>query len=295
MNRTILLPIVFAAMSAPCAPAFEVEAPASLEGASIKFFGMHLRPPELSVVKYRPQGEKAEIILSYFKTLMPRIHTSATLSGASNKESVDEENARPAVITFSGRKGNTYYGTVEGAWSTFYDYRGQEEESSEEFKKFSKQEIEIVFPERPLIGKVEAPESIEGAFVVITTDRRQLKFHLKLGNSLYRYAPNETRAIVEMEPPGDPGDPQLCFVMSREENLEDSMRADGDLPLIVFNQVTGTTYQGYFEGYLYGYKIKPETKESLESEMVLISREKLVSITITLPSKTITDFSSSYP
>lgn len=282
-------------MAAPCASAFEVEAPASLDGASIKFFGKNLRPPELSVVKYRPQGGKAEIILSYFKVLMPRIYLSATLSGATSKDGVDEEHAGPAVITFSGRKGNTYYGTVEGEWSTFYDYRGQEEESSDECKEFTRQEIEIVFPERPPVGKVEAPESIENAFVEVTTDRRQLKFHLKLGNSLYRYAPDGTRAIVEMEPPGDPGDPELCFAMSREENLEDSMRADSDLPLIVFNQVTGTTYQGYFEGYLYGYKIKPGTEDSMEPEMVLISREKLVSISITLPSKTITDFSSSFP
>lgn len=140
------LTIVSAAVAAPWALAADVNAPESIEGASIKFFGMYLRPPELSVVKYRPQGGKAEIILSYFKTLMPRVHTSATLSGASSKDGVDEENTKPAVITFSGKKDNTYYGTVEGSWSKFMTTGGRRRRAPRSSKSSPNKKLRSSFP-----------------------------------------------------------------------------------------------------------------------------------------------------
>lgn len=85
-----------------------------------------------------------------------------------------------------------------------------------------------------------------------------------------------------MDLPGDTGDSGLSLCLSREEEFENAMTADGDLPQIVFTQKTGKTYRGSFEGYLYGYNIKPETKDCIDPEMVIVSREKLVSITITL-------------
>lgn len=210
---------------------------------------------------------------------MPRIHAAAALTGAATKDGVHGEHVQPAVITVNGKQGNTYYGTVDGSWYTHLNYRNIEEESPETFEILNKQEIEIIFPERPLIGKVEAPESIEGAFIEIQTDRRILTFRLgESETALYRYRAFGTTATVEMGLPYEPE--ETCLALSREEDFENVSTADGDLPLIVFTGESGGSYTGDLHGYLYGFKKYQKNQFDFRREFKF--REKLKTIKITL-------------
>lgn len=103
------------------------------------------------------------------------------------------------------------------------------------------------------------------------------------GKGFLKY-PDEKTAVLELEPPKDPENPNVSFWMSGEDNLKEVMTADNPAPYIAFTKkLSDKIYEGAFFGYLYGYTEAPSSSGGLFQDYVIKFKEQLLSITITLP------------
>lgn len=272
------------AVCAPATFAASIQAPASIAGATIKLDEGSFSPSDISIIKYIPQDGKAQLIMHYEKQIMPRIHVAGALSGAKTNDEVYGKDVKPAIVTFTGKKGNTYHGTVEGSWAASQSYRGEE---SRGITMLKNKDIKIILPDdkRPQTGTVKAPEIIQnGALIQIQTDKRILHYQLgKNGASRGRYTPRDTTATMEFILPDDAGSADVSLHASGEDVFQEAMTASAASPRIVFLEKSGNTYKGGLHGYLYGYKTNPELQEPSVPDFIFLFKEKLIGITITLP------------
>ena len=66
----------------------DVQIPASINGATINLDGELYYPSNITIERYEPQKNTARMIIRYHKRLMPRIHLSDSLTGATTIEEV---------------------------------------------------------------------------------------------------------------------------------------------------------------------------------------------------------------
>ena len=82
----------------------------------------------------------------------------------------------------------------------------------------------------------------------------------------------------------EPGKPDVSLCLSASDTFEEVMTMFDPEPYMVFTKkLSDKIYEGAFFGYLYGYTTSPETNDAQESNYTVTFREKLLSITITLP------------
>lgn len=288
MNLLSLFSLLLITIVCGCgALAADIEAPSSIKGASIKVDGRKFNPPFITIEKYVPKGSKAELIMHCNRFMRPRSFASYDLAGIKANDETSSRKAKAAVITFTGRKGNIYYGTVEGSLSSTYGNCRDEDDSEEKEEKtiLNNKSIKIIFPagNRPQTGTVDAPKAIkDGALIQIQTEQEILEYQLGRTKDTFlaQYIPEETTATIELNLSDD-------VFLSGEESFEEVedviMTYDERLPHIVFTEKSGNTYKGDLHGYLYRCKIDPKTKDSPDPKLIITFKEKLVSITITLP------------
>ena len=135
---------------------------------------------------------------------------------------------------------------------------------------------------------INGPEKLgKGAIIQIRTDKRSFTFTIGNGCEVSKYFlkyPDEKTAVLELEPPKDPENPNVSFWMSGEDNLKEVMTADNPAPYIAFTKkLSDKIYEGAFFGYLYGYTEAPSSSGGLFQDYVIKFKEQLLSITITLP------------
>lgn len=140
----------------------------------------------------------------------------------------------------------------------------------------------------PVAGVINGPEKLgKGAIIQIRTDKRSFTFTIGNGCEVSKYFlkyPDEKTAVLELEPPKDPENPNVSFWMSGEDNLKEVMTADTPAPYIAFTKkLSDKIYEGAFFGYLYGYTEAPSSSGGLFQDYVIKFKEQLLSITITLP------------
>lgn len=267
--------------------ATDTKAPESIAGAAIKLNEAIYSPSDITIERYEPDKNTARLIMRYSKQLMPRISEAASLTGAATTEGVHEEKVKPALVTFTGQKGRVYSGTVSGSFYCSSFYRGKEDEKITILKN---EKIEFIFPDngRPVAGVINGPEKLgKGAIIQIRTDKRSFTFTIRNGCEVSKYFlkyPDEKTAVLELEPPKDPENPNVSFWMSGEDNLKEVMTADNPAPYIAFTKkLSDKIYEGAFFGYLYGYTEAPSSSGGLFQDYVIKFKEQLLSITITLP------------
>lgn len=293
MNKRMnILPLFsFSLITAVCwgqSVAGDVQIPASINGATINLDGELYYPSNITIERYEPQKNTARMIIRYHKRLMPRIHLSDSLTGATTIEEVYGEKVKPALVTFTGRKGNVYSGTVSGSLFSHYNYRGEEEQQNLAMLKDEK--IEFIFPDdnRPVTGSIKGPETLKkGTILQIQTDKRTLSYEIGKNCELLYYFlkyPDEKEAGIVLDLDEEPGKPDVSLCLSASDTFEEVMTMFDPEPYMVFTKkLSDKIYEGAFFGYLYGYTTSPETNDAQESNYTVTFREKLLSITITLP------------
>lgn len=289
MNLLSLLPLpVITAVCGAGVCAAYIEAPGSINGATINLDGELYYPSNITIERYEPWKNTARMIIRYHKRLMPRIHLSDSLTGSTTIEEVYGEKVKPAFVTFTGQKGNIYSGTVAGSMFSHYNYRGEEEQKR--LAMLEDKKIEFIFPDdnRPVTGSTKGPKTLkEGAILQIQTDKRA--FSYKIGSNcmlLYYFLkyPDKKEAGIVLDLDKQPGKPDISLCLSASDTFEEVMTMFDPEPYIVFTKKSSDKiYEGAFFGYLYGYTTDPETNDAQEPNYTVIFREKLLSIKIILP------------
>ncbi len=260
--------------------------PPSLKGCGIKFDRITLEPDNFDIKSYEVKDNKALVLISCCEE-QPKDYFSCLLSGA---RTTKEWGKRiPAEIVFTAKKGRVYTGYVNGSWlmSRIYHY-----EETKNLLPLRNCKIEITLPEEGTIleGKIAAPPTIpKKSRIEIKTDRRTLKYvigdYYPAANIL-RYIPEGNIAKIDLSLPlpDNCEDPNAIFMeLSGTDDFKKVFTFDASKTLILFMEKTGKTYRGVFRGYLYFYKRIPIEGERYEKKEILLRRETLQSITISLP------------
>lgn len=278
---------ISAALCGAGACATDTKAPESIAGAAIKLNEAVYSPGDITIERYEPDKNTARLVMRYEKQLMPRISSSAALTGATATKEVHGEKVKPALVTFTGQKGRVYSGTVSGSFYCSSFYRGKEDEKITILKN---EKIEFILPDddRPIAGVVNGPEKLgKGAIIQIRTDKRSFTFTIGNGCEVSKYFlkyPDEKTAVLELDPPKDSEAPNISFWLSGENNLKEVMTADNPAPYIAFTKkLSDKIYEGAFFGYLYGYTEAPSSGGNLFQDYIIKFKEKLLGIIIILP------------
>lgn len=289
-QMNILLLSSFLIIAAVCwsrSFAGEVQPPTSINGATIRLNGRSYYPAHTTIERYEPGENAARLLMRYTKELMPRISEAAAVTGATATEEVFGEQVEPSTVVFTGKKGHVYSGTVSGSFYSFYNYRGKGKENLTILKD---EKIEFIFPDdnRPVTGNVNGPEALgKGAIIQIRTDKRSLTCEKGKHRELLRYFlryPDEKTAVLELDFPKDPENPDVSLCLSAANDPEEAMTMDNPNPYIAFTRkLSPKIYEGSLFGYLYGYTAVPEIEGSRESHCTIKFKEKLLSIVIILP------------
>ncbi|MFG6361212.1 MAG: hypothetical protein K1W09_02170 [Akkermansia muciniphila] len=266
--------------------AADINAPQSISGATIKLNGAIYNPGDITIERYEPDKNTARLVMRHEQQLMPRISSSASLTGAATEKEVHGEKVKPALVTFTGQKGRVYSGIVSGSLYRYSCNRGEEDQDITILKN---EAIEFVFPEddRPREGVIKGPETLKGAVIQIRTDKRSFTVNEGCGFTGTQYFlkyPDEKTAGIDLSLPKDPENPNVSLWMAGEGNLQELMAADAPLPHIAFTRkLSDKIYEGSLFGYLYGYTEAPPSENGQSEDYVIKFKEKLLSITIVLP------------
>lgn len=278
-----------------CAFADGIQAPASIKGATINLDGELYYPGDITIEQYEPGKNTARVILTleyYSSTHRFYEWGYSKITGTTTQEKHAKQ-VKPALITFTGQKGRIYSGTISGHIYQYHNYKGKESEDSHILKN---EKIEFILPDddRPVTGSIQGPEILEkGSILQIRTNKRTLTCEIGKHGEVDYYFPkrNGKEAKIDLTVYPEPADldislhfsasdtwdePSLCIL----NNIVQKPVFHTPSPYIVFTEKrSDKIYKGAFFGYLYGY-----TKDRLMSCWTLKFKEKLLSITIILPS-----------
>ena len=288
----LFLPVIAAVCEAGVHAA-DIKAPDSINGAIINLYGELYYPGDIIIEQYEPGENTARVILEleyYLSTHRFYEWGYSRITGATTQEAHGRQ-VKPALITFTRRKGRVYSGTISGHIYQYYNYKGKESEDSHTLRD---EKIEFILPDgnRPVTSNIEGPEILKkGSILQIQTDKRTLTCEIGKHGEVDYYFPNRNgkEAKIDLSLNPEPGNPDIFLHFSASDTWDEpGFCAYGNIvekavfhtpsPYIVFTEkLSDKIYKGSFFGYLYGY-----TKDHQMPRWTFKFKEKLLSITIIL-------------
>lgn len=271
----------------------EIQPPASIKGATINLDGELYYPGDITIERYEPGKNSARVILKleyYLSTHRFYEWGYSKITGPTTQE-VHGKQVKPALITFTGQKGRIYSGTISGHIYQYHNYKGKESEDRHMLKD---EKIEFILPDddRPVTGIIQGPEILgKGSILQIRTDKRTLTCEIGKHGEVDYYFPSRDgkEAKIDLTVNPEPVDPNIFLHFSASDTWDEPSFCILDnivqkpvfhtpSPYIVFTEkLSDKIYKGAFFGYLYGCTI------AAGIQWVPRSKEKLLSITVTLP------------
>lgn len=270
MKSTLILALL------PCAfcVATEIEAPKSIQGASIRFQDELFYPGDIAIEQYEAIGNTARVRLWLESFFTPVYRNEHNITGERMAKAADKK-AKAAVITFTEKNGRVLTGKISGFDFCYSEYKGRLETETFDLPD---EKIEIILPQddEQTHHTAQGPEELpSGTIIQIETDKRTITGELgKQIDYSFLYFPREGEKAARLGlfffPKVGNQNTFYTVSLSNEEYDEGSCIIQGKLqmpsiptpiPYIYFTEkVSDKIYKGVFFGFLHGYSYEKNAR-----------------------------------